>query len=298
MKLKKTWGFLRMFGWAARDFNRDKLYMFGAALSYYTVFALVPMIILIIGIIGLFFDESFVRQNLQENMEEMLGGKTTHQIFAATVESNSQSGNWISTVVGLVILIFSATGLLFSLKFSINTIWRVPQPERKLMLKNLLDRGMSFLFLLAFGFLIIASFFVEAGIAALGETIADLVPGLETSDVDLIHVLFSMVFNTLLFFLIFFFLPDAVIHWKVALLGAFITAGFFHLAQIGIGFYLNHNSMIKAWGAAGSLVVILVWVFMSSQVILYCVRLTWYIAEFFHHPIVPRKRVKRWLLTA
>ncbi len=268
--------------------------MQGAALSYYTVFALVPMIILILGVVGLFFEEAFIRDQLEEGMREMLGNKATTQIFQATISRENDTGNILSTVIGFGILIFSSTAVLFSLKIYINSIWRIPEVQRKFALKNLIDRGISFIFLLGFGMLIITSFFVEAGIAALNETIVSAIDGLEKSDLRWMHWVTSVGFNTILFFTVFKLLPDARVHAKVALLGAFVTALLFQLSQVLIGFYLHHSPVIQMWGAAGSLVVVLLWVFMTSQVILYGVKMTYLFAAFFGHSIQPLFRFRSW----
>jgi membrane protein len=148
--------------------------------------------------------------------------------------------------------------------------------------------------LLFFGFLIILSFFLEGGMTALNHEIAALFPSISEGSMLIFNAGFSLVFNTLLFFLIFEILPDARVNWRVGLLGGFVTAMLFDISQFVIGFYVSHSPYIKAWGAAGSLVVVLFWVFISSQVILYGAKLTFLFGEHFQRPIKPSAVLKFW----
>ncbi len=277
------------------EFTREKLIMHGAALSYYTVFAIVPMIVLVIGVLGIFFSEEFITTELYHNMQQIFGDRATQQIFKAVITNEGNNDSWISALVGFGILLFSSTSVLYSLKFSINQIWKVPLAERKVALKNLMDRGISFLFLLAFGLILLVSFFFEAALAAMGNMLSRWLPGIESGDLDNLHILFSLIFNTLLFFIIFKFLPDARVKSKIALAGALVTSVFFQIAQAGIDFYVNASSLIEAWGAAGSLILLLFWVFISSQVIFFGVKFTYLLAEHMGAPIVPFTRYKIWI---
>lgn len=294
MKLVKLIGTLKLFFVAFKEFNRERIFMNGAALSYYTVFALVPMIVMIIGIVGLFFEEAIIREQIEEVLNDMMGPKTTEQIFNATIASESSQGSLISTIVGTSFLIFSSTAVLYSLKYYINMIWRIPQPADRVVVKNIFDRLISFCLLLFFGFLIILSFFLEGGMSALNHEISGLFPTISTQTILLFNAGFSLLFNTLLFFLIFEILPDARVNWKIGLLGSFVTALLFNVSQFIIGFYLSHSPYIQAWGAAGSLLVVLFWVFISSQVILYGAKLTYLFGEYYQHPILPSRVLKFW----
>lgn len=269
-----------------REFYAKRLYMHGAALSYYTVFALVPMIVLAVGVLGLFLDEAFIHTNIENEMMAMFGENATRQILNAAMSSSWMRDHWVLTVVGIGMIILSSTAVLYSMQYSINQIWGIELPEKGNFLRNLKDRLISFTMLLILALLFMVSLFLDTAIGAMSKYIALGIPGTEQDAVDLIQFAISIAFNILVFAMIFKFLSYAKVSWGVVRTGAIFTAIMFQLGQTLIGMYLGFSGFVTSWGAAGSLVIILFWVFYASQTIYLGVKFTSLYADYIGKPIV------------
>ncbi|HET9493137.1 MAG TPA: YihY/virulence factor BrkB family protein [Chloroflexia bacterium] len=249
-------------GWA-----EDKAPRLGAALAYYTVFSIGPLLLLTISIASFFLDRAAVQEQIVGTVSGVVG-KEGGDVINQTVENADKGGgNIIATVVGIGVLLFGASGVFGQLKDALNTIWEVQPTPGRGILATIKDRFLSFTMVLGTGFLLLVSLVVSAAVAALGKYLEQFLPagGFWAFALNLI---LSLGIFTLIFALLFKFLPDVKIGWKDVWLGAFVTALLFLLGQAALAFYLSIANVGSSFGVAGSLVVVLVWIYYSAQILL------------------------------
>jgi membrane protein len=261
--------FYNVFKTTINDWINDKVQQMGAALAYYTVFSIAPFLVIVISVAGLLFGEQQARQAIAAEVERTVGHDVADAIGKLLDNAATPRGYTIATVVGVAVLLFGASGVFVQLQDSLNTIWKVvPKPGRGTF-GVVRDRVLSFAVVLGTGFLLLVSLVFSAGLSALTERLAsDSVPG-GARFWEALNEVVSFVFITLLFALIYKVLPDAKIRWRHVWAGAAMTAVLFTIGKALIGYYIGRSGTATAFGAAGSLVVILVWVYYSSQIILF-----------------------------
>jgi membrane protein len=247
----------------------DQAPMLGAALAYYTVFSLAPLLIITIAIAGLVFGAEAAQGQIFDQLRGLLGdasGKAMEEIVQSA--SAEPKTGVVATVIGLVTLLFGASGVFGQLQASLNIIWGVqPKPGRGI-LGIIRDRILSFGFILVVGFLLLVSLLLTAAIAFVGKQFGAMVPGMEAL-IQLLNAILSLAVITLLFAMMFKILPDANIAWRDVWIGAFITALLFTIGKFALGFYLGRSGVASSYGAAGSLIVLLIWVYYSSQIVFF-----------------------------
>lgn len=248
------------------DWLDDDAPRLGAALSYYTLFSLAPVLIIVIAVAGLVFGEEAARGEIVRQLQGLVG-ETGGKAIEMLLESASKpSSGVIATLVGFVTLLVGATGAFVELQSSLNAVWEV-RPKAGRGIRGLLrDRLLSFGVILGVGFLLLVSLVISAGLSAVSAWFTNLMPGA----VLLAHIsnlTLSFVVTTVLFAMIFKILPDVKLAWRDVALGAAVTAGLFTLGKFLIGLYLGRGSVASAYGAAGSLVALLVWVYYSTQIL-------------------------------
>jgi membrane protein len=281
MNPQEYWALLKQTG---SEWLEDKAPRLGAALAYYTIFSLAPLLVIIIAVAGFVFGREAAQGYLLGQIEGLVG-EQGGQAIQAMVASASQSGSGVvGSVLGIAMLLFGAAGLFGQLQDALNTIWEVqPKPGRG-VLGFLQDRFLSFSMVLGSAFLLLVSLVVSAALAALGSLFGDW----QTSVVgQILNQFLSLAVVTLLFAMIYRFLPDAKIAWKDVWLGAVITAVLFTLGKVLIGLYLGHTSTASAYGAAGSLAVLLIWLYYSAQIFLFGAEFTKVYANRYGSRIVP-----------
>jgi membrane protein len=249
--------------------SEDRAPRLGAALAYYTIFSLAPLLIVAVGIAGQVFGEEAARGEVMAQVEETVGAPAAATIQEMLKHSYTSGTSIWATVVGLAVLLFRASGVFVQLQDALNTIWRVaPKPGRG-WLAVVRDRFLSFGAVLATGFLLLVSLAANAALAVLGKFLTpDALPG-GLSLWQGLNALVSLAFFTLLFALLFKLLPDVYLAWRDVWIGALVTAGLFTAGNYLIGLYLGYTSTASAFGAAGSLVVLLVWAYYSAQILLF-----------------------------
>ena len=266
MKAKEAFSLLKatVFEWLD-----DQAPMLGAALAYYTVFSLAPLLIITIAIAGLVFGAEAAQGQIFDQLRGLLGdasGKAMEEIVESA--SAEPKTGVVATVIGIVTLIFGASGVFGQLQASLNIIWGVqPKPGRGI-LGIIRDRILSFGFILVVGFLLLVSLLLTAAIAFVGKQFGTMVPGMEAL-IQLLNAILSLAVITLLFAMMFKILPDANIAWRDVWIGAFITALLFTIGKFALGFYLGRSGVASSYGAAGSLIVLLIWVYYSSQIVFF-----------------------------
>ena len=268
--MKTIWSVLRT---TFSEWSDDKAPRLGAALAYYTSLSLAPLLLVIIGIAGLVFGEEAARGEIVGQIRGLVGDEGGRAIQEMIAHAQTPSSGIIATVIGVVTLLAGASGVFGQLQDALNTVFEVqPKPGRGLkgMIK---DRFLSLTMVLGTGFLLLVSLVITAAVAAAGKTLAGVGPGTEAA-IHIVVGIVSFAVVTVLFALIFKLLPDAEIAWRDVWVGAVTTAFLFVIGKFAIGLYLGHASIGSAYGAAGSFVVLLVWVYYSAQILLFGAELT------------------------
>jgi len=284
MKFNEAISILKQTFW---EWLEDQAPTLGAALAYYTVFSLAPLLIIAISIAGLVLGKEAAQGQIFQELRGLLGtesGKAVQDIVQST--SADPSTSLLASVVGFVTLLFGASGVFGQLQTSLNAIWGVqPKPGRGLF-GIVRDRFLSFGFILAIGFLLLVSLVLTAAVAFLGQQFGSMIPGMEAL-VQSLNSILSVAVITLLFAMLFKFLPDARIAWHDVWIGAFITAALFTVGKFALGFYLGKSGVASSYGAAGSLIVLLLWVYYSSQIVFFGAELTQVYANRFGSHVAP-----------
>jgi membrane protein len=248
-----------------REWNDDKVPRLGAALAFYTAISIAPLVVLTFRLATIFFDDEAATGQLRSQMQGLVGESgavAVEQMIAGG--KDTEGGVWV-TVLGVVTLLFGASGVFGQLQDSLNTIWGVqPKPGRGL-LGMLRDRFLSFSMVLGVAFLLVVSLLVSTVLATLGATL-DVLPDAWHMVGHAFDALVSLVVFTALFGIMFKVLPDVEMSWRDVWIGAALTAGLFFIGKLAIGLYLGHSAMASSYGAAGSFVVLLVWVYYAAQV--------------------------------
>jgi membrane protein len=256
---------------AASEWLEDKAPRMGAALAYYSVFSVAPLLLIVIAVAGHVFGREAAEGRIVEQIRGTVGD-TAARAIEEIVKSTQESGaGTVATVVGLAVLLFGASGVFVELQDALNTIWRVkPKPGRGLW-TVVRDRLFSFTVVLGTGFLLLVSLVVSAALAALRarfQEYADRLPGgSEVWTVANLAASFALV--ALLFAMIYKVLPDAKVAWRDVWVGAVFTALLFTLGRYLVGLYVARGGLASAFGAAGSVIVVLVWVYYSAQLVLF-----------------------------
>jgi membrane protein len=250
------------------DWYDDRAQRMGAALAYYTVFALSPGVVLIVAVAGLGFGTDTAQRQFVEQIGYLLGAEGASAIEAMIVSARRQAVGSTAAVLAAGTLLFGLWGVFGELQDALNTIWGVaPKPGRS-FLNMVKDRFLSFAMVTGIGFLLLVSLAVSAWLAAAGQFFSYLLPAPEAV-LKAMDVSVSFAVITVLFALTFKLLPDVDVAWRDVWLGAAVTSLLFVAGKSLIGLYLGKSSIGSVYGAAGSLVVILVWVYYSSQIVIF-----------------------------
>jgi membrane protein len=256
---------------AATEWVNDKAPRLGAALAYYTIFSLAPLLVIAIAVAGLVFGPEAAQGQVSQQVGSLVGEQGGQAVEAMVAAANKPETGTLATVLGVVMLVFGATILFAQLQDALNTIWEVrPKPGRGVW-GVIRDRLLSLTMVLGVAFLLLVSLVVSAVLAAIGGLFGDWQTGVAGQAVT---TLVDLVVVTLLFALIFKFLPDAEIGWRDVWFGAVVTAVLFAVGKVLIGVYIGRAGIASAYGAAGSLVVLLIWLYYASQIFLFGAELT------------------------
>ncbi|GGH76760.1 membrane protein [Filimonas zeae] len=251
------------------DFMEYKVLRMSAALAYYTVFAIGPMLIVIITLCDVFYGREAIEGSIYGQINDFVGASAAAQI--QEILKNATVSNDISwaSVIGVVSLIFAATGVFTEIQDSINSIWRLKAKPKKGqgLLKFVLNRLLSFSMIVGLGFVLLVSLLVNAIMDALSTRLMSHFPEIQVFVAYIINYAVTFFIITFLFAGIFKILPDARVQWKDVWKGALATAFLFMLGKFGISFYLSKSNVSGAYGAAGSMVIILLWVYYSSAIL-------------------------------
>lgn len=261
----------------------DNTTTLGAALAYYAVFAFAPLAVLAVAIAGFLFGEDAARGELYERLQTSVGPTFAKAIQDTLQYTATRGGGTIATIISIVVILVGATGLFSQLQQSLNTIWGVQPKNGRTWWDMIKERLMSFVMVLLVSVLLLASLVSSTIIHALGGMI-DLPGGPVLWRV--VNWVVSFVLVTVVFALIYKVLPDVQISWRDVMVGATLTTVLFLIGNFLIGLYLSKSGTASAYGAAGSLVIILLWVYYSSQVLLFGAEFTQVYANHYGQPLV------------
>jgi membrane protein len=269
------------------EFIDNNSFQKGAALAYYTIFSLPPMLIIIISAAGYFFGEQAVSGEIYFYIKELIGAEGAYSV-QKMVENVNEFGDFnIAAIIGVTALFIAATGVFISLQDSLNEIWYVKPIPKRGYLKLIFDRVLSFGMILTIAIILLLSLLANAILVAIGDFLTARFSGWVVYVLHTANFLSAFLLMSFLFACIYKFLPDAKIKWRDVGVGALVTSLLFVLFRELIGFYLGNNDVGSVYGAAGSIIVILTWVFFTSQIIFFGAVFTFVYSRKFGFNIYP-----------
>lgn len=249
------------------EWKDDEIPRLAAALAYYTAFALAPVLLVVTAVAGLLFDSARVRAEILEQMDALLGASGAGLVGTMLEAAGRSRGSVLALGVGVATTLFAASGLFGELQAAINRVWEVRPKEGRGILGLLKDRFVSFAMVLGIGFLLLVSLVLSAALAAVGKYAGGILPAW-SAVLQVLNFVAGLALAAVLFAMIFKVLPDVDLPWRAVWTGAAVTAGLFTLGRALIGLYLGRSSVGSTYGAAGSLAIMLLWVYYSSQILL------------------------------
>ncbi len=291
-KRKKSRGFFgavfNLFKRTANEWIADKAPQLGAALAYYTVFSLAPLILILLALIGLLFreDPAGAWSKITEQMSYFLDRSAIHVIQGIAQKASQPDKSLIATIVGIALAIFGATGVFGQLQDALNTIWGVKAKPGLGILGFLRSRFLSSAMVGGVCFLLLVSLVIETVLKGLSGYLQAYLPGGATLALG-VYLIFDLAMVIVVFAMIFRFLPDAKIRWKDVWVGAALTALLFLIGKWALGLYLGSGAAGSAYGAASSLITLLLWIYYSSQILLFGAEFTQVYADEYGAPLEP-----------
>jgi membrane protein len=268
------------------EWSEDKVPKLSASLAFYTMLALAPLLVLITGIAGLAFGEEAARGQIVAQFQHLVGTQGAQAIQTMIQNASKGNGEILATVFGGIMLLFGATAVFVELQDSMNTVWGV-KPKTSGLKGLIKGRLTSLTLIIGVGFLLLVSLLVSAFLSGVSAYMGQLLPGMDWLW-EALNFVVSLGMTTLLFAMIFRFLPDAKVQWREVWLGAFITAVLFTIGKTLIGMYLGQSSAVSVHGAAGSLAVILLWVYYAAQILFFGAEFTQVHAQRMGRAIEPK----------
>ena len=278
-----------LFSQTFKGFIGDNGLKLSAALSYYTIFSLAPLLIIIISLIGIFFGDEAVSGQIFGQISGLVGSDAALQVQEIIKNMKLSNSNTYAAVFGLIILLIGASGVFVEIQESINYIWGIEAKPKRGMIKYLYNRLMSFSMIGSLGFLLLVGLIVNSVVDILNERLANILP---QNTVFLFYIVnTAIVFSiiTLLFTVIFKTLPDGKVALRDCMVGASFTAFLFMIGKFAIGYYLGSYNMASIYGAAGSIIIILVWVYYSAIILYFGAEFTKVYAHTHGKKIIPNR---------
>lgn len=289
MKKKNFKGFINVFKNAFKGFAEDKVTKLSGSLAYSTIFSLGPLLIVIISLCGIFLGKDAVEGKIYGQLTAFVGADTAAQLQQIIRHASLAGKNTLAVVIGGITLLIGATAVFAEIQDSINSIWGLKPKPKKGWLKMLKNRFLSFSVIISLGFLLLISLAVTSVIDGFGERLRINFPDTTVVVFYIINVVVTFAIITLIFAVIFKVLPDADIKWKDVLAGAIATALLFMLGKFAISFYISKSNVGSTYGATGSLVVLLLWVYYSSLILYFGAEFTKAYAVQYGSAIYPNK---------
>jgi membrane protein len=252
---------------AGIGFVNDNAFKLSASLSYYTIFALGPLLIIIISLAGIFFGKEAVQGRIYGQLTDLVGHQSALQIQDIIINIQSSHSTTTGAIIGAAILFIGATGVFTEMQDSINYIWSVKAKPKKGWLKFLINRLLSFSLIVGMGFILLVSLIVSAILTLLSDRLMRLLPNYTVALFEVVNTAIILIVISALFTVIFKILPDAIISWKDALMGALLTAVLFLTGKFLIGYYIGRSNLGVTYGTAASIIILLTWVYYSAMIL-------------------------------
>jgi membrane protein len=262
MRVSTYWGLFRQ---SFSEWSDDNAPRLGAALAYYTILSLAPLLIIVIAIVGAVLGRDAAQGQIVEQLKGLIGPEGGKAVETMIRNASQPASGTIAGALGLLTLLFGASGVVTELRSALNTIWDVNAPSSSGIIRMIRERVFSLGMVLAIGFLLLVSLVVSAFLSVVGTYFEGWLP-VPPVLLQAVNFVFSLVVITALFSMIYKFLPDIKLQWSDVTIGAAVTAVLFTIGKQLIGMYLGTASVGSAYGAAGSVVVLLVWIYYSAQV--------------------------------
>lgn len=282
---------LQTFYKAFLSFNEDRCLKMSASLAYYSIFSIGPLLIIVIWLIsffyGKYYDDFSAKQNVFDRITATFGSQFTNQLQVILDNMLITSNSYIGIIIGLGTLIFASTKIFIDIQDSINIIWRIKPKPKKGWVKFILNRLISFSMVLGLGFLLIISLILNSVILVLINFFHEIIPGISNQMLNKLNIALTFVIITTTFTFIFKFLPDAKIKNKTVIFGAILTSLLFMLGRFGLSIYLQNNATASAFGAAGSIIILMLWVYYSAAILYYGAEFIKEYSNTFDNGIVP-----------
>jgi len=284
---------LKLVSNAAKRYKKDDPVRLAGTTAYFAIFAMAPIIIIIVSATGLLLGQEEIQEKIFFELNRLIGDQGTEYIKDLVKNYQGTTKNVIGTIIGFSIFIFTSTTFFTVLQGSLNHVWRIKVKPSSGFLKLLYDRLLSLGLILSLGFILLVSLLIDAALAILKDYINKILPDITVSLLEIGNVIISFGVIVLIFALIYKYLPDAKIKWKVTWMGSFITTVLFFLGKWLIEFAIVKSNIGVMYGAAGSLVVILLWIFYSSIIFFFGAEITYQYAEMYSHTIEPKENAVR-----
>jgi membrane protein len=285
-----------LFKLSYQDWKDDRASRLAAALAYYTIFSLAPMLVIVIAVAGLIWQRDAVQASVMNQIGGLVGAQGAEFVSGLLNSASNPAQGIVATIIGIITLLFGALGVFNALHDSLNVIWDVEEEKTVGLWNNIrkviMNRFLSFTMILGIGFMLLVSLVISASISALGTWIGGILPFHEVI-LQIINLVISIGVITVFFALIFKVLPDANIAWRDVWIGAFVTAALFSVGKTLIGLYLGSSAVASSFGAAGSLVILLLWIYYSAQILFFGAEFTQVYANNYGSKIVPEGQAAR-----
>lgn len=257
-----------------RAFLDDNIPSRGAALAFYTLFSMAPMLLIVVAVAGFLLGEDAARGEVFAQLSGFMGESGAQAVESMLQSVNRPSGGWVATVVGLVLMLVGATTVFAELQSTLDHIWRAP-PQQQMSLWGLLRaRVLSFGLILGLGFLLVVSLMLSALVAVLQKWWSPYLAGWDVL-LQVLNMGLGLVLMTVMFAMIYKFMPRVPVAWRDVWVGALVTAVLMTVGRWAIGYYLGQGAVASGYGAAGSLVAVLMWMYYSAQIFLMGSEFTW-----------------------
>ena len=281
--------FWKLIKLSIEDFIEHNSLKLSASLSYYTTFSIAPILIIIISVAGIFFGVEAVQGRIYHQLNGLIGNEAAQQIQAIIKNVETTQHNRNGAIVGLIILIIGASGVFTEIQDSINFLWSIKAKPKKGWVKVILNRLLSFSLIASFGFLLFVSLAANAILDVLSEPLKAYFADATIYLFYGVNTVFTLVVTTCMFTIIFKMLPDAIVHWRDACVGAFLTALLFTGGKLLISLYVNYSELGKIYGATASIIIILLWVYYTSIILFFGASFTRHYALLHGGKIIPKK---------
>lgn len=266
-----TWGVLKQ---SVTRFVEGESFTHASSIAFYTIFSLPAILLISLSVGSTIFERTDVQRELIAQVGALVGQGSAREVESILMNAGNQSDNFFAQAAGIVTLLVSATTVFMSLQTSINQIWHIKPKPRRGILKFIFNRLLSLAMVISIGFVLMVSLVVDTLLVMFQTRLADNLGGVTLMLVTTFNIIVSLLFITVLFGLMFKMLPDARIKWRDVWVGSLVTTALFAGGKYLIGFYLGNSTLNSAYGAAGSLVILLVWVYYSALIFLFGAELT------------------------